>query len=294
MAPRLSIAVRRLVVLGVTVALAIGVTGPVRAQGPPEVVRLALLPQWVIQQYRAGGSSANPALREAIDGGVVDRTVFAWQRGVIQRQALVRKPIRLVPEPEATPLGGRGRFALGAVRAPTGRAAWTEVEIVRASSGADDVLLLEVGGERNTVTQVLETLLVADASRPLAELSLARPALLASAGAGVPVIAAPFEQPIPPALAGRFREEAGMGLLVVRSPLWDVRDGDLTASGRADTVPLGGGDWREGDRVFLRIPAAALGPGLAGLVLGWKDRTLQTDPNGEFPRRSALPVPVIR
>ncbi len=292
MAPRLSIAVRRLAALGLTVALAIGVAGPVRAQGPPEVVRLALLPQWVIQQHRAGGSSASPALREAIDGGVVDRTVFAWQRGVIQRQALVRKPIRLVPEPEATPLGGRGRFALGAVRAPTGRAAWTEVEIVRASSGADDVLLLEVGGERNTVTQVLETLLVADASRPLAELSLARPALLASAG--VPVIAAPFEQPLPPALAGRFREEAGMGLLVVRSPLWDVRDGDLTASGRADTVPLGGGDWREGDRVFLRIPAAALGRGLAGLVLGWKDRTLQTDPNAELPRRSGLPFPVIR
>ena len=292
MAPRLSIAVRRLAALGLTVALAIGVAGPVRAQGPPEVVRLALLPQWVIQQHRAGGSSASPALREAIDGGVVDRTVFAWQRGVIQRQALVRKPIRLVPEPEATPLGGRGQFALGAVRAPTGRAAWTEVEIVRASSGADDVLLLEVGGERNTVTQVLETLLVADASRPLAELSLARPALLASAG--VPVIAAPFEQPLPPALAGRFREEAGMGLLVVRSPLWDVRDGDLTASGRADTVPLGGGDWREGDRVFLRIPAAALGRGLAGLVLGWKDRTLQTDPNTELPRRSGLPFPVIR
>ena len=121
---------------------------------------------------------------------------------------------------------------------------------------------------------------------------LARPALLA--GAGVPVVAAPFEQPLPPALAQRFREEAGMGLLVARSPLWDVRNGDITASGPADTVPLGGGDWREGDRVFLRIPAAALGRGLAGLVLGWKDRTLQTDPDTEFPRRSALPFPVIR
>ena len=54
------------------------------------------------------------------------------------------------------------------------------------------------------------------------------------------------------------------------------------------------GDWREGDRVFLRIPAAALAEGWPGLVLGWKDRTLQTDPNLEFPRRSALPFPVIR
>ena len=110
----------------------------------------------------------------------------------------------------------------------------------------------------------------------------------------MPVVAAQFELPIPPALAGRFSEAAGMGLLVVRPLLWDVRDGDLTSSGRADTVPLGSGDWREGDRLFLRIPAAALDRGLAGLVLGWKDRTLQTDPPANFPRRSALPFPVIR
>ena len=292
MEPQGSIAVRRLAVVGLAVTLVLGATGLGRAQAPPGVIRLALLPQWVIQQHRVTGRSLNPVLRDAIDGGVVDRTVFAWQRGVIQRQALVWKPIRLVPEAESSALGGRGRFALGAVRAPAGPAAWTEVEVSRASSGADDVLLLEVGGERNTVRQVLETLLVAEPSRPLVELPLARPALIP--GAGVPVVASPFEQPLPPALAGRFREEAGMGLLVVRSPLWDVRNGDLTASGRADTVPLGGGDWREGDRVFLRIPAAALDRGLAGLVLGWKDRTLQTDPDAEFPRRSALPFPVIR
>jgi hypothetical protein len=292
MNPRVSIAVCRLAVMGLTVALVGGLTVPARPQASPGVIRLALLSQWVIQQHRATGGSLNPALREAVDNGVVDRTVFAWQRGVIQRQALVAKPIRLVPEPEARALGGRGRFGLGAVRAPAGRAAWTEVEVSRSSSGADDVLVLEIGGERNTVRQVLETLLVAEPSRGLAELPLARTALIP--GAGVPVVAAPFEQPIPPALARRFREEAGMGLLVVRSPLWDVRNGDLTASGPADTVPLGGGDWREGDRVFLRISAATLDRGLAGLVLGWKDRTLQTDPNVEFPRRSALPFPVIR
>jgi hypothetical protein len=292
MEPRRSIAGRGLAVVGLTVALVMGATGPGRAQAPPGVIRLALLSQWVIQQHRATGTALNPALREAIDGGVVDRTVFAWQRGVIQRQALVSKPIRLVPEAESSALGGRGRFALGAVRAPAGRAAWTEVEVSRSTTGADDVLLLEVGGERNTVTQVLESLFVAEPSRPLVELPLARAALIP--GAGVPVVASAFEQPLPAALAGRFREEAGMGLLVVRSQLWDVRNGDLTASGRADTVPFGGGDWREGDRVFLRIPAAALDRGLAGLVLGWKDRTLQTDPNAEFPRRSALPFPVIR
>jgi hypothetical protein len=259
------------------------------AWGQPSapVLRIALLPQWTIQQHKVG-----PALRTAIDGGVVDRTVFAWQRGVIQRQALVAKPIRVVPEPEAAALGGRGRFELVAVRPPTGPAAWTEVEVSHPGAASDTVLILELGGERNTVRQVLETLLVAEPGGPLVEVPLARTALIA--GAGVPVVAAPFEQPLPPGLAQRFREQAGMGLLVARSPLWDVRNGDLTASGPADTVPLGGGDWREGDRVFLRIPAAALERALPGLVLGWKDRTLQNDPDTEFPKRSGLPFPIVR
>jgi hypothetical protein len=96
-------------------------------------------------------------------------------------------------------------------------------------------------------------------------------------------------------MAQRFREETGLGLLVARSPLWDIRNGDLTASGVADTVPLSGGDWREGDRVFVRVSAAVLARGAPGLVLGWKDRTLRTDPDAEFPRRSsALPLPLIR
>jgi anthranilate phosphoribosyltransferase len=147
------------------------------AQAPAPVVRVALLPQWVIQQHRS-----LPALAEAIEGGVVDRTVFAWQRGVIQRQALVSKPIRVVPD--LAPLGGRGQFDL-TVRPLTGRAAWTEIEVHQSSPSADDVLLLEIGGERNTITQVLETLLIAEPGGPLAEIPLARPALVA--GAGVPV-----------------------------------------------------------------------------------------------------------
>jgi hypothetical protein len=81
---------------------------------------------------------------------------------------------------------------------------------------------------------------------------------------------------------------------VARSPLRDIRNGDVRASGVADTVPLGGGDWREGDRVFIRVAAAALARGPAAVVLGWKDRTLQPDPDSEFPRRSALPFPVVR
>jgi hypothetical protein len=280
------ITVRRLAVLGLLLVTVLGwgAAVPSFGQAPPPVVRIALLPQWVIQQHRS-----LPALAEAIEGGVVDRTVFAWQRGVIQRQALVPKPIRVVPDP--APLGGRGRFDI-TVRPPTGRAAWTEIEVNRPSPSPDDVLLLEIGGERNTITQVLETLVIAEPGRPLVEIPLARPSLVPSAG--VPVVAATFDAPLPPAMAQRFRQEAGLDLLVARSPLWDVRNGDMTSSGRADTVPFGGGDWREGDRVFLRIPAAKLGQGLPGIVLGWKDRTLQTDPDVEFPRRSSLPVPVIR
>jgi hypothetical protein len=72
-----------------------------------------------------------------------------------------------------------------------------------------------------------------------------------------------------------------------------VPNAGRTVNGFADIVTLGGGDWREGDRVFLRIPAAALDRGLPGLVFGWKDRTLQTDPSAEFPRHSALPVPAV-
>jgi hypothetical protein len=218
--------------------------------------------------------------------------VVAWQRGVIQRQAMVWKPIRVVPDPEAVALGGRGQFALAAARPPTGRAAWTEVAVTRLAPQADDVLILEIGGERNTMTQVLETLLLAESGRELAAVPLARSALVSAPG--VPVVWAPFERPLPSVMARHFREETGVGLLVARSPLWDVRDGDLTASGVADTVPLGGGDWREGDRLFVRISAAVLVRGTPGLVLGWKDRTLQTDPDAELPRRSALPLPLVR
>jgi hypothetical protein len=278
---------RGVLALGI-IAGAIGAAAPGWAQGSSGVLRVALLPQWTIQQH----GPLNPALRQAVEGGVVDRTVFAWQRGVIQRQALVWKPIRVVPEPEAVALGGRGQFALAVARPPTGRAAWTEVEVTRTSPQSDDVVVLEIGGERNTMTQVLETMLVAEAGRELAAVPLARSALISAPG--VQVVTAPFERPLPAAMAGRFRDETGLGLLVARSPLWDVRNGDVTASGVADTVPLAGGDWREGDRVFLRVSAAVLAQGAPGLILGWKDRTLRTDPDAEFPTRSALPLPLIR
>lgn len=274
------------------VAATVGVIALGWTQGARGVLYVALLPQWVIQQHREVSGALGPGLREAVDGGVVDRTVFAWQHGVIQRQALVAKPIRVLPETAAGPLGGRGRFELTAVRSPTGRTAWTEVEVALPSSGEADMLVLEIGGERNTMTQVLETVLLAEPGRGWVVVPLVRSAL--RPGSGIPVVAAPFEQPLPPATVQRFHPVAGLDLLVARSPLWDIRNGDVTASGPADTVPLGGGDWREGDRVVVRVSATVLARGAAGLVLGWKDRTLRPDPNGEFPRRSALPLPVVR
>ena len=151
---------RVVAILALTVAVGVGTGRSVWAQAPPSgVLRLALLPQWTVQQHRVARGQPNAALRAAVESGVVDRTVFAWQRGVIQRQALVWKPIRLLADPEASALGGRGQFSLVAIRPPAGRAAWTEVEVSRSAPRADDVLLVEIGGERNTMTQVLETLL---------------------------------------------------------------------------------------------------------------------------------------
>jgi hypothetical protein len=269
--------------LALTLGMVIALSAHAQSPTQPAVIRLALLPQWVTQQYRGAGGALSPDLRAAIDKGVVDRTVFAWQRGVIDRRTFVPKPIRLVPDEEAGALGGRGHFTLTAVRPPKGTAAWTEVEITRASTGADDVALLEIGGERNTLTQVLATLLVAGPGQNLVEVPLAQRAVVA--GGGVPVVRARFEQPIPAAFADQFRDEGGMGVLVARAFLWDIQNVAHTPNGPADTVQLGGGDWREGDRVFLRIPAAVLDRGLDGLVLVWKDRTLQNDPQVDFPVR---------
>jgi hypothetical protein len=268
------------------IGLALLVTGPGHAQGPSGTLRVALLPQWTIQQHGGDG----PELQRALQQGVVDRTVFAWQRGVIPRSALVPKPVRVVPPPEAAALGGRGRFDLVAVRPPAGRAAWTEIEVALAAAGPDDVAVIEIGGERNTLTQVLETVLVQSPGGPLVAWPLAPVSLLG--GAGIPVVRARFELPVTDPRAGSlFRDVGGLELLVVRSLVETVRNGGTSPSGPADASPLGGGDWREGDRVFLRLTARRLGAGAPALVLAWKDRTLQPDGESDFPRRSALPLP---
>lgn len=272
-------------------AVVAGLTGPAPADAEesPSTLRLALVSQWVVRQHHG----ALPALRQALDGGVVDRTVFQWQRGRIQRAALVDKPVRVLAGPVVAALGGRGEFELGAIRPPSGSAAWTEVDVVPRGAGADGVAVLEIGAERNTVGQVLETLLVAEPGGGFRPVGLARVALFP--GDGVPVVSIPSGEPLAvPGGPGRFRDVGGMALLVARSPVAAVVNGGITAGGPADVAGPGPDDWRQGDRVFVRVPAAVLRAGAPPIVLGWKDRTLRDDPDPELLRRSSWLAPLVR
>ena len=263
------------------------------SQPAPLTIRLALLPQWSVNQHRGGAGWGSrgpltPDFRTALAGGVVDRPVFWWQRGLIQRSSLVRKPIRVLPPAEAAPLGGRGQFDLVSVRPPTGPAAWTDVEIAFRGQGGD--LVLEVGGELNTITQVLETVLLMPADGAIQEVPLTRRALVS--GPGIPVVTVQFG--VPPAVPRTaFGGAGGLDFLVARSPIESLTNGDTTTLGPADRATTNVGDWREADRVFIRVPAAGLQAGVPGVVLVWKDRTLKSDPDGgEFEqRRSRLELP---
>ena len=281
--------------MGLLLVLGVVATGAALAQGGA-VLRIALVPRWVLDQHRAAAVGSRgalvPAFRSALDAGVVDRVVFWWQRGTIQRQLLVRKPVRVLSGPEAEALGGRGEFRLGAVRPPGGHSAWTEVEVVAQTARPPDVAILEIGGELSTIRQVVQTILVTKPDGVLAELPLAVRALVP--GEGVPVVRTPAAgQPV----SGEFFPgSGGVALLVVRSPVEVIVDGGVSPNGPADAARHpgnGSGDWREGDRVLFRLPLATLRDGAAALVLGWKDRQLQPDPDGtEFPRRASLAVPL--
>jgi hypothetical protein len=273
------------------VLLAAGASAPwiVAAQSAPPAVRLALLPQWSVNQHRMGGVTApiRPELRSALDGGVVDRPVFWWQRGVIQRSALAWKPVRVLPGAEASILGGRGEFELGPVRPPTGTTAWTQIEVRPRSAAPGDVLVLEVGGELNTITQVLDTLFLVSGEGGFQELRLVGRAAVSVPG--VPVASVPFGRI--PAESAAFRGQDGLEFFVARSLIESLPDGDTTTLGSADKAMTNVGDWREADRVFIRIPAARLQAGAPAIVLGWRDRTLKSDPdggNGDDRRRSHL------
>jgi len=262
----------------------------VGAQPGTAIVRVALVSQWVLTQHRVGWAPGSerrlaPEFRPALDGGVVERVVFAWQRGVIQRRTVVGKPIQVLAGAEAEALGGRGRFDLIAVRPPLGGAAWTEVDVAPKTGQPEDVLVLEIGGELNTVGQVLETLLVGPAAGPLQELTLARRAIIG--GDGVPVVGAAFGRPVALTPSLRFAGTSGVEFLVARSLVDAAVNGDITTSGLADQSALqtGTGEWREGDRVFVRVPLASLRAGAPAIVLGWKDRTYRPDGGAEDQRR---------
>ena len=177
-------------------SLILATTVFVHAQGGTgTTVRFAFVPRVVSTQFTNG-----PDFRAALDRGVVDRGVFFWQHGLIERRSLVLKPIRLLVGSEAERLGGRGQFQLGPVRPSQGSSAWVEVEIVHAAGKADDSLVLEIGGEKYEIRQVLAALLLAPPAGGLEELRLAPRAL--SPGAGVPVIEASLTTP----LANRLRK----------------------------------------------------------------------------------------
>jgi len=248
--------------------------GPAR----PPSVRLALVSQWVVDRNGLGpgttaGGTEEDQFGRALERGVVDRAVFASDRDHIARSALLSKPIRVVPGAEATVLGGRGEFDLVAVRPPAGASAWTEVAVAPRSAGDDAVLVLEVGGGVSTVAQVLESVFLVAAGGRLDRLPLAPRALIDRPG--VPVIRVAAGQPIsvPDRSAPRGVDE--VAFLVARSPVEVLTDGTTTTSGRADLAWDPTGDWRIGDRLFVRIPLARVRSGAPGIVLAWKDRTVQ-------------------
>jgi len=253
-------------------------TALVHAQGVSRTtVRFAFVPLVVHTQFTNGLD-----FRAALDRGVVDRGVFFWQHGLIERRSLVLKPIRLLVGSEAERLGGRGQFQLGPVRPSQGSSAWVEVEIAHAAGKADDSLVLEIGGEKYEIRQVLAALLLAPPAGGLEELRLAPRAL--SPGAGVPVIEASLTTPLAGlgAVAEAFRGPRGVEFLVARSPIPIAIDRDVTTNGPADraAVPADAPDeWRDGDRVLVRISRATLEQGVPFVVMVWKDRTYKTGPD---------------
>jgi len=258
-------------------SLILATTVFVHAQGGTgTTVRFAFVPRVVSTQFTNG-----PDFRAALDRGVVDRGVFFWQHGLIERSSLVLKPIRLVAGAEAESLGGRGQFQLGAVRRSQGSSAWVEVEVAHAAGQADDRLVLEIGGEKYEQRQVLAALFLAPPAGGLEELRLAPRALVP--GAGVPVIEASLTTPLAGlGVAEAFRGPRGVEFLVVRSPIPTGVDREVTTNGLADraAVPADGPDeWRDGDRVLVRISGAAVQEGVPLVVMVWKDRVYKTGPD---------------
>jgi len=260
-------------------AVALLVVGVPARDGRPQpavaTVRLAFVWQRILDWNDLGpgmparGPAGNQFAR-TLEHGVVDRPTFEWDRDHLARSTLLLKPVRVVSGAEAAALGGRGQFALVAVRPPGRASAWTEVVLAPESSANDGVLVLEVGGEVAEVAQVLESVLLAPTEGEVERLSVAsrgRP--------GVPVIRVAKRLPIPATDQPDFRGADGVAFLVARSPVDVLSDAAITPSGRADLAWDPTTDWRVGDRLVIRIPIARLRTSAPGIVLGWKDRTVQ-------------------
>lgn len=255
----------------------------VGARAEAASIKIALLSQWSVNQHRSGWhGTLVPAFLTALEGGVVDGAVFWWQRGAIQRSSLVEKPIRVLSGPESTSLGGRGEFELVRVRGPRASSAWIDVDVVPRTDQPDDVLVLQIGGDSNVLRQILETLLVVSKDGVLSELRLARRSLIP--GEGVPVIVAPPDRSVPPR-GTLFRGTNGVEFLVLRSPVDAVPYGGVTPNDRADLAFPQGGEWREGDRVFVRMSPAVVRGIAPAIVLGWRDRVVRPDPDPPEPLR---------
>ena len=68
----------------------------------------------------------------------------------------------------------------------------------------------------------------------------------------------------------------------MRSPIPTGVDREVTTNGLADraAVPADGPDeWRDGDRVLVRISGAAVQEGVPLVVMVWKDRVYKTGPD---------------
>ncbi len=268
------------VLVGLLVATALVAAGSAPGHGQPAqsgpfTVRVADVAQWVLMQHGIPASTAgrqgSPALRSVLDQGVADRAVFWWERGRIERRwGLVAKPVRVLSGPEAAALGGRGQFDLVGVRPPRGSAAWTEVDVVARPPEPEPVLLLEIGGDRGTWGQVLATFLVATGNGTFQGFVLSPQALVR--GPGVQVVMAPFGLPLEDRAAALFQEADGLGVLVARSLTPAITSGGASSNGPADVASASVGDWREGDRVILRVPLTTLRRGVPPIVLGWRDR----------------------
>ena len=120
---------------------------------------------------------------------------------------------------------------------------------------------------------MLDAILVEGPGGRLAGLPVEPVALIA--GRGVLALSAPFGRPVTRSDAGtRFRGVGGVEFLVIRSLVEAMVDATTTPRGRADASPHWAGEWREGDRLFVRLPVARLRAGPPRLVLSWRDRVV--------------------